>query len=619
MQFPPFDIGATPVAGGVNFRVWAPAAATVEVEVLPAAGGQKSLLPRNGEYFQGVVAASVGDDYWYWLDGTLRRPDPASRSQPQGVHGPSRIIDPSFVRDEGTWTGIALDACIFYELHIGTFTPAGTFDAVIDRLPYLRELGVTALQIMPVAQVPGERNWGYDGVYPFAPQASYGGSAGLKRLVAACHRQGLAVFLDVVYNHLGPEGNYLHAFGPYFTDRYRTPWGDAVNFDGAQSDGVRHYFIANACYWLREYHIDGLRLDAVHGIFDFSARHILEELTAAVHALAAELGRPAYVIAESDLNDPRLVNDPRHGGFGLDAQWCDDFHHALRTLLTNDCSGYYRDFGGFPPLVKSFQAGFVLAGDYSPYRQRRHGASSVEIPPCQLLVFSSNHDQVGNRMRGERLSEHLTLPQLKLAAATVLLSPYLPLLFMGEEYGERAPFPYFISHGDPELIAAVRQGRNAEFQSFAWQGPPPDPQAESTFLSAKIDPEQRQEGEQRALFTFYRQLIRLRRECPPLANLDRAGMEISADEDQQLLAVTRRSGDDEILCLFNYSDQNRVLRPPLVAGALQALLDSSDHSPPGGKIVVETARPETFPILGPFGVIVYRKLSPALGTSRGEL
>jgi maltooligosyltrehalose trehalohydrolase len=612
MQSIPLDIGATPVAGGVNFRVWAPAAAQVEVEIVSAAGG-KFLLQQDGDYFQGVVAAAVGDDYWYWLDGKLRRPDPASRSQPQGVHGPSRIIDPTFPGNEGRWAGIALDACLFYELHIGTFTPAGTFDAAIDRLAYLRELGVTALQIMPVAQFPGERNWGYDGVYPFAPQESYGGAAGLKRLVAACHQQGLAIFLDVVYNHLGPEGNYLHAFGPYFTDRYRTPWGDAVNFDGADSDGVRHFFIANACYWLREYHFDGLRLDAVHGIFDFSARHILAELTEAVHALAAERGWPAYVIAESDLNDPRLVIDHRHGGYGLDAQWCDDFHHALRTLLTGDCSGYFCDFGGFPPLVKSFRAGFVMAGDYSPYRRRRHGASSAEIPPRQLLVFSQNHDQVGNRMRGERLSEHLSLPQLQLAAATVLLSPYLPLLFMGEEYAETAPFPYFISHGDPELVAAVRQGRNDEFLQFAWQGHPPDPQAESTFLSAKIDPTQRQQGEKRSLFTFYRELIRLRREYPPLANLDRAGMEIIADADEQLLAVIRRAGGDEILCLFNYSDQGRVLRPPLLAGALQVLLDSAGHSPPGQNIVVASARPETFPTLAPFGVIVYRQLSPARG------
>ena len=608
MQAFPFDIGAHPVTGGVHFRVWAPFASRVVVELL-ATAGRKFPLQRDGEYFEGVVAAAaVGDDYWYWLDGTLRRPDPASRCQAQGVHGPSRIVAPAFSEDEEGWSGIALDTCIFYELHIGTFTPAGTFDAAIARLPYLRELGVTALQLMPVAQFPGERNWGYDGVYPFAPQQSYGGAIGLKRLVAACHQQGLAVFLDVVYNHLGPEGNYLHAFGPYFTDRYRTPWGDAVNFDGPDSDGVRDYFIANACHWLREYHLDGLRLDAVHGIFDFSARHILAELTEAVHALAADLGRPAYVIAESDLNDPRLVTPLSHGGYGLDAQWCDDFHHALRTLLTGDCAGYFRDFGGFTPLVKSFREGFVIAGDYSSYRRRHHGASSAAIPPHQLLVFSQNHDQVGNRMRGERLSEHLSLPQLKLAAATILLSPYLPLLFMGEEYGELAPFPYFISHGDPDLVTAVRQGRNEEFLQFAGQGHPPDPQAETTFFSAKVDPEQRQHGKQRALFAFYCELIRLRKEWPPLSRLTRTGMEIVADEAEQVLAIRRVADGDQILCLFNYSDQNRVLRSPLAVGTLQVLLDSTGQSRAESQLIVDNDRPETFLTLAPCSVIVCRQL-----------
>lgn len=599
------DLGALPVAGGVRFRVWAPTATSVEVELL-ATGGRKFRLQRDGEYFHGVVMAATGDDYWYWLDGTLRRPDPASRCQPAGVHGPSRIIDPTFPWQDEKWSGIALDACIFYELHIGTFTPDGTFDAAIERLEYLCELGVTAIELMPVAQFPGERNWGYDGVYPFAPHHSYGGSAGLKRFVAACHRQGLAVFLDVVYNHLGPEGNYLHAFGPYFTDRYRTPWGEAVNFDGTGSDAVRHYFVANACYWLSEYHCDGLRLDAVHGIFDFSARHILAELAEAVHALSAAMGRPAYVIAESDLNDPRLVTAPRLGGYGLDAQWCDDFHHALRTLLTGDRDGYFSDFGEFSHLVKSFREGFVLAGDYSSYRQRRHGGSSAGIPPGQLLVFSSNHDQVGNRMRGERLSEHLALPQLKLAAATILLSPYLPLLFMGEEYAETAPFPYFISHGDQELVAAVRQGRVEEFAGFARLGRPPDPQSAATFLSAKLDPEARHRGEQRLLFAFYCELIRLRKECPPLARLSREEMEIDADEGKQVLAITRSAAQDQVLCLFNYSDRERVISSPLAHGTLSLLLDSSGALP-GRRIIVDAARPETFPILSPFGVSVYRK------------
>jgi maltooligosyltrehalose trehalohydrolase len=613
-----FTIGAFPVAGGVRFRVWAPAVSSIEVEILTARG-RKFSLQRDGEYFHGVVAAAAGDDYWFWLDGTLRRPDPGSRCQPQGVHGPSRIIDPTFPWNEGGWPGIALEACIFYELHIGTFTPTGTFDAAIERLPYLRELGVTALQIMPVAQFPGERNWGYDGVFPFAPQQSYGGSAGLKRFVAACHQQGLAVFLDVVYNHLGPEGNYLHAFGPYFTNRYRTPWGDAINFDGQDSDGVRHYFIDNACYWLSEYHFDGLRLDAVHGIFDFSARHILVELAEAVHALATDLGRPAYVIAESDLNDPRLVTSPSHGGYGLDAQWCDDFHHALRALLTGDRSGYFSDFGEFSHLAKSFREGFVLAGDYSSYRRRRHGASSAEIPPRQLLVFSQNHDQVGNRMRGERLSEHLSLPQLQLAAATVLLSPYLPLCFMGEEYAETAPFPYFISHGDPELVAAVRQGRAKEFAQFLRQGQPPDPQSETTFLSAKLDPEVRHQGKQRALFVFYRELIRLRKECAPLARLSREGMRIVACEEEGVLAVLRSAANDQVLCLFNFSDQSRVIRLPLVDGTLQVLLDSSGDSPQGSRIIVNTARPETLPTLAPFGVIVYRPMEATQLTVKGDL
>lgn len=601
------DIGALPVAGGVRFRVWAPAATTVEVEV-PAAGGRKSLLQRDGEYFQGVVAAAAGDDYWYWLDGTLRRPDPASRCQPQGVHGPSRIVDPTFPWRDEEWPGVELDDCIFYELHIGTFTPAGTFDAAIERLDYLRELGVTALELMPVAQFPGERNWGYDGVYPFAPQQSYGGGAGLRRFVDACHRQGLAVFLDVVFNHLGPEGNYLHAFGPYFTDRYRTPWGEAVNFDGPGSDGVRHYFIANACHWVREYHLDGLRLDAVHGIFDFSARPFLSELAAAVHALTSAAGRPAYLIAESDLNDSRLVAAPSHGGFGLDAQWCDDFHHALRTLLTGERERYFSDFGDFSHLVKSFQEGFVLSGGYSFYRRRHHGSSSSGIPPGQLVVFSANHDQVGNRRRGERLSAHLSLPQLKLAAATVLLSPYLPLLFMGEEYAETAPFPYFISHGDAVLVAAIRRGRVEEFADGNEAEALPDPQSAATFLSAKLDQEQRHHGDHRALFAFYGELIRLRKEWAPFAVCRREEMEIVAGAEEQVLALRRRLAGGQLCSLFNYSAELRVIRPPLADGTFQILLDSSGHLAPGSRIIVKTACPETFLTLAPFGVIVYRQM-----------
>jgi maltooligosyltrehalose trehalohydrolase len=579
---------------------------SVEVEVVDS-GTLNIPLQQDGEYFLGLVPAAPGDRYWYWLDGALRQPDPASRSQPDGVHGPSQVIDPAFAWGDSKWRGIALEEYLIYELHVGTFTPIGTFDGVISRLDYLCELGITAVELMPVAQFPGDRNWGYDGTYLFAPQNSYGGPDGLKRLVDACHSRGLAVILDVVYNHLGPEGNYLHAFGPYFTDRYRTPWGDAVNFDGPGSDAVRHFFISNALYWITEFHIDALRLDAIHGIYNFSTLHILQELAEAVQRQGAALGRRVHVIAESDLNDVRVIRPPETGGYGLDAQWNDDFHHALRTLLTGDRSGYCDDFGRFSDLVKAFREGFVLSGGYSSFRRRRHGSSSAEIPPGKLVVFSQNHDQVGNRMSGERLGEHLTTQQLKLAAATVLLSPYLPLLFMGEEYGESAPFPYFISHGDAELVEGVRRGRLEEFAACGNQGTPPDPQAEATFLSAKLSQGQRQAGDQRAIFDFYRDLIQLRKDCAPLARLSRADMQVIASEEEQMLVIVRTAADDQVFCLFNYSDQQRVIHPSLACGTLCVLLDSTGYFPSGSCVTVYSTRPKTFPTLAPFGVMVYRK------------
>ena len=600
------DIGASPVDGKVRFRVWAPVVTSVEVELV---GGDaiKTPLQRDGQYFQGLVPAAAGDRYWYWLDGTLRRPDPASRSQPDGVHGPSQVIDPVFAWSDSLWRGIALEELIIYELHVGTFTPQGTFDRVISRLDYLCEIGVTAVELMPVAQFPGERNWGYDGTFPFAPQNSYGGPDELKRLVNACHSRGLAVVLDVVYNHLGPEGNYLHEFGPYFTDRYRTPWGDAVNFDGPDSNPVRDYFISNALYWITEYHIDALRLDAIQSIYDFSALHILQKLAEDVHRQGTALGRRVHVIAESDLNDVRVIKTPEAGGYGLDAQWNDDFHHALRALLTNDLAGYYGDFGLFSDLVKGFSEGFILSGGYSAYRRRRHGSSSVNIPPSQLVVFSQNHDQVGNRMAGERSSAHLSLQQLMLAAAIVLLSPYVPLLFMGEEYAESAPFPYFVSHGDTDLVETVRQGRQEEFAAFACQGSSPDPQSEATFLSAKLDQEQCQRGDHRVVFDFYRELIRLRKKCAPLARLSRADMQVISSKDGQMLTIIRSYGDDQVFCLFNISDQDRVIAPPLASGTLCILLDSTGTFQPGSCITVYSTRQKTYPMLSPFGVIVYRK------------
>ncbi len=603
------DLGATLLLdGSVRFRVWAPRVREVSV-ILPHRGGNPVPLTAEANgYFSGVVAdIAEGERYLYLLDGETSRPDPASRFQPEGVHGPSQVVATGgSLRHDTGWTGLPLEEYIIYELHVGTFTPSGTFDAAISRLDYLCELGITAVELMPVAQFPGKRNWGYDGTYPFAPQNSYGGPDGLQRLVDACHQRGLAVILDVVYNHLGPEGNYLHGFGPYFTDRYRTPWGDAINFDGPESDPVRHYFIANALNWITEYHIDALRLDAIHGIYDFSALHILQELAEAVHRQGEALGRRVYVIAESDLNDVRVIGSPKSGGYGLDAQWNDDFHHALWTLLTGEQAGYYGDFGGFADLVKGFREGFVLSGGYSAFRKRRHGNSSAEISPSQLVVFSQNHDQVGNRLRGERPGEHLSLPQQKLAAATVLLSPYLPLLFMGEEYGESAPFPYFVSHGDEELVAAIRRGRLSEFAAFAHQGSSPDPQAEATFLSAKVNMEQRLRGDHRALFNFYRELIRIRKEWSPLTRISRENLQIVAYEEERVLAVILSTGGGRTLCLFNFSDQSRVIRPPFTFGILRVLLDSSGNSPPGSCVTVNATSLD-IPTIAPFAVVVYKK------------
>ncbi|MGD8869087.1 MAG: malto-oligosyltrehalose trehalohydrolase, partial [Gemmatimonadales bacterium] len=389
--------------GSARFSVWAPRVGQTTLVLNRDSATSEHPMTRgeDGVHTVRVSDVPVGSDYLFRLDGARDRPDPVSRCQAAGVHGPSRVVDPmAFAWTDTSWVGLELDALILFELHPGTFTPAGTFDGTVERLGYLRELGITAIQLMPVAQFPGRRNWGYDGVYPYAPQMSYGGPEGLKRLIDAAHRAGLGVYLDVVYNHLGPEGNYLDEFGPYFTDRYGTPWGRAINFDGPDSDEVRRYFIDNALYWMSEYHIDGLRLDAVHAIFDFSARHILEEIASAVHAEAELLGRRVHVISESDLNDPRLVRPRRLGGYELDGTWSDDFHHAIHATLTGERHGYYVDFGGIEQVAKAYRARFVLDGTYSRYRRRRHGAPADDVPADRFIVFVQNHDQVGNRARG---------------------------------------------------------------------------------------------------------------------------------------------------------------------------------------------------------------------------
>jgi maltooligosyltrehalose trehalohydrolase len=535
-------------------------------------------LEASGRGYHSTVIhnAGPGTRYYFRLDGERDRPDPASRFQPEGVHGPSEVIEESFPWKDLCWCGIPLSDLIIYELHVGAFTQAGTFESVIPCLDELKGLGVTAVELMPVAQFPGDRNWGYDGTYPFAVQNSYGGPVGLKRLVNACHEKGLAVLLDVVYNHLGPEGNYLWDYGPYFTDRYRTPWGDAVNFDGPGSDEVRRFFIENALDWITQFHVDGLRLDAVHAIMDFSARPFLEELTDAVRVQADRINRRVHLIAESALNDIRVLRSKDLGGFGFHAQWNDDFHHALHALLTGERFGYYEDFGRFSHLVNAYRDGFVYAGQYSAYRKRRHGNSSRHIPARRFVVFSQNHDQIGNRMKGERLASLVGFEELKLAAGLVLLSPYIPLLFMGEEHGETTPFQYFVSHMDRDLVEAVRQGRREEFASFKWQGEPPDPQRLETFMLAKINRGPGQEPRHQSIFDLYRWLIHFRKGSQALSRLSKENMEVQGCELDQTLFVRRWNGQSEVVLVYHFSRESARLSIPLPEGKWTRMFDSSE-------------------------------------------
>ena len=495
--------------------------------------------------------AVEGMDYRFSIDGGPPRPDPRSPWQPEGPDGPSRTLDhASFAWTDGTWTGRDLSSQVIYELHVGTFTEEGTFAAAIEKLDHLVGLGVTAVELMPVAEFAGTRGWGYDGVDLYAPHHAYGGPEGLKCFVDACHARGLATILDVVYNHLGPAGNYLREFGPYFTDRYATPWGDAINFDGPGSDEARAFFVDNALMWLRDYHFDGLRLDAVHAILDTSAVHILEEIATAVRALERESGRSLWVIAESDLNDPRVITPVERGGYGLDAQWSDDFHHALHSLLTGERSGYYSDFGSVAQLAKAVENAFVYDGEHSPYRRRRHGRKPERLEGHRFLGYLQNHDQVGNRASGERTSSLMSVDRLKIGAALVLTSPFVPMIFQGEEWAASTPFLYFTDH-EPELGRLVSEGRKSEFAAFGWDpGDIPDPQDESTFMRSKLDWEERSRDPHAELLEWHRELIRLRAAAPPPADLAR--IQTRHDGSERWLIVQR--GNVTIACNFSTED-----------------------------------------------------------------
>jgi len=577
------------------FRVWAPDATSLDVQVR---GGDRVPMARasGGWWAADVPSADPGTDYAYALDGGEPLPDPRSPWQPEGIFGPSRAVDhAAFVWHDQGWQAPPLSAALIYELHVGTFTPEGTFDSTIGRLDHLAELGVTHVELMPIVEFPGARGWGYDGADLFAPHHAYGGPDGLKRLVDAAHARGLAVLLDVVYNHFGPSGSFAPRFGPYLTDRYRTPWGRALNLDGAHSDKVRRFVVDNALMWLRDYHADGLRLDAVHAILDQSALHILEEIARAVRELGAHLGRHLVVIAESDLNNPRLVRSWDAGGYGLDAQWSDDFRHALHTVLTGESDGFLADFGSLEDLAHAFENGYVYEGRYSAYRKRRHGRPAPDLLGHRLLGYLQNHDQIGNRAGGERSAALMPPGRLKLAAALVLTAPFVPLLFQGEEWGASTPFLFFTDHDDPEVARAVSEGRKREFGGFGWEPDRfPDPQDPRTFERSKLDWDELARGPHAAMYDWHRRLLRLRRASPALTDgrLDRVRARF--DEDARWLVVER--SPLSIACNLAGGRQ----RVPLPGGLERTLLLASEPSvelvhdgvelPPDSVAIVE--RPE---------------------------
>ncbi len=567
-------LGASPRDGGALFRVWAPRCRSVEV-VIEGRGPTALALEADGVFGGWLLDAPPTTRYQYRLDGERYRPDPVSRYQPDGVHGPSVVVDPQvFAWTDQGFRGHDRPDLVLYELHVGTFTAAGTFEAIIPHLPGLIDLGVTAIELMPVAEFPGSRNWGYDGVHLYAPQSTYGGPRGLRRLVDACHAQGLSVVLDVVYNHLGPEGNCLAEYGPYYTDRYRTPWGQALNFDGPGAEGVRRHFVDNARLWVREFHVDGFRIDAIHSIFDASPTHILTEIAEAAREEATALGRALHVMAESHDNDRKLVLPRAEGGLGLDAVWSDDFHHALHARLTGEQAGYYADFGTPGQLERALAEGFAFQGEKSAYFGRPRGTPSADLPGDRFVISTQNHDQVGNRAQGERLSILVPFEAVKLAAGILFVAPALPLLFMGEEYGETAPFQFFASFLDRDLAEAVRRGRAEEFSRFAWRGTIPDPSEPKTFLRSRLNHSLATAPRHRQLREYYRAWLELRRQHPALGARDKEGTKAVSDP-AGVLTVTRVAQSGASVQLVG----NLTSKPVPWSGARsgwRVLLDSND-------------------------------------------
>jgi maltooligosyltrehalose trehalohydrolase len=547
-----------------TLQVWAPRADRVELEI----GGERLPMAKGPRDWWSTDVAPRHEslDYAFVLDGGPPRPDPRSAWQPHGVHGPSRLVDHAAFRwTDQQWRGLPLPGSVLYELHVGTFAPQGTFDAAIECLDHLVELGVDAVELLPCNAFAGERGWGYDGVAWFAVHDPYGGPDGLKRFVDACHARGVGVVMDVVYNHLGPAGNYLPEFGPYLTEAHTTPWGPAVNLDQPGSDEVRRYIFDNARMWLRDYHIDGLRLDAVHALVDERATHLLEELAVEVDQLGAHLRKPLFLVAESDLNDARLVTSREAGGYGLDAQWADDVHHALHVALTGETSGYYADFAGLDVLAKVLGHVFHHDGSWSSFRGRAHGRPVPEtLPASRFVTYLQDHDQVGNRATGDRLSMTLSDGLVRVGAALLLTSPFTPMLFMGEEWGAQTPWQFFTDH-EGELGEAVRKGRREEFAAHGWDTDDfPDPQAEKTFQASTLDWTEPHEARGAALLAWYRDLLALRRARPELSDGRRSDLAVRVSDDERWVVVRR--GSLAVAC--NLSDRRLTLPLPGTAAAV---------------------------------------------------
>ncbi len=574
----------------MEFAVWAPTADRVRLATL---GSFRPMVRGDDGWWRAQAPAGPGDDYAFLLDDDpTPLPDPRSLWQPQGVHGPSRVYDHAAYRwHDQAWTGRQLAGSVIYELHVGTFTPAGTFDAAVERLDHLVDLGIDLVELLPVNSFNGAHNWGYDGVAWYAPQHSYGGPDGLKRFVDACHAKGLGVLLDVVYNHFGPSGAYAPRFGPYLSGGANT-WGRSVNLDGPDSGEVRRYLLDNALMWLRDYHLDGLRLDAVHALVDHGATHLLEEFAVAVDALATHLRRPLTLIAESDLNDARLVTAREGGGYGLTAQWNDDVHHALHALLTGERQGYYGDFGSLDTLATVLRNGFFHAGTYSSFRRRVHGRAvdTARVPAYRFVVFLQDHDQIGNRATGDRLTATLSDRLLRVGAVLLLTSPFTPMLFMGEEWGARTPWQFFTSHPETELGDAVRAGRRAEFAAHGWaDADVPDPQDPQTFARSKLDWSELDRPEHAALLALYRDLIALRRSRPELTDprLDRVDVRVDGD------CLVLRRGACTIVANLGDAESTVDLGVPVRRVLLAtddgvALTATMVHAPPTSATVIDT-------------------------------